>query len=95
MLKQRHFLIISSFLFCCIQLGIIFSPWEIFAEDIKKDTGMIHIVSPGESLNRIAHRYFPYAGTMNIGELIREIKKINGIRGSIIHPKQRLQIPMT
>ncbi len=84
----------SSFLFYIISLGIIFSPGEVSAKKIKNEAGLIHIVAPGESLIRIAHRYFPYSGVMAIEDLIGEIKEINSISGSLIRPKQRLMIPL-
>ena len=65
-----------------------------FTNDVNKFTERIHLVSPGESLNTIAHRYFPLTAALTIGELIGEIREINGIRGSLIRPNQRIRIPL-
>lgn len=94
MLIKSNFLKFNSFFFYFILIGLIISPWKSFANIIKNDAEIIHIVSPGESINRIAYRYFSYTGIMGIGELIGEIKEINGISGSLIFPNQRLLIPV-
>ena len=75
--------------------GIFFFPQEIFAKDDQKDTGRIHLVMPGDSLHKIARRYFSLTEAVTIGDLINEIKEINGIEGTIIRPKQRLRIPLS
>jgi hypothetical protein len=75
--------------------GIFFFPQEIFANDDQKDTGRIHLVMPGDSLHKIARRYFSLTEAVTIGDLISEIKEINGIEGTIIRPKQRLRIPLS
>jgi hypothetical protein len=67
---------------------------EIFAGDTTDETQIIHKVSPGETLNSIAQKYFPLTESLTIDELIRRIKTINGITGSLIHPNQPLHIPI-
>ena len=94
MLKKSLLLKINPLLLYFILIGIILSPWKIFANIIEKDTEIVHIVSPGESLNKIAHRYFSYSGIMAFEELIDEIKEKNRISGSLIYPNQRLLIPV-
>jgi hypothetical protein len=66
---------------------------NIWAESILKDTNIIHWVSPGESLHKIAKRYLPLAEELTVGDLVEKIKLLSGIDGSLIRPKQRLLIP--
>ena len=49
----------------------------------RANTGAIHVVRRGESLSRIANRY---------GTSVSRIKQVNSLRGSVIHPGQRLTI---
>ena len=95
MLKSKSFFKISGLLLWLFSCGIFFSTPEIFANDILKDTERIHLVRPGESLNRIARRYFSLTDAISIGDLIHEIRELNDIEGSLIRPKQRLQIPLS
>jgi hypothetical protein len=95
MLKLLGYFKISGLLLWLFVCGIFFSPPEIHANDIQKDTGGIHLVRPGESLNRIARRYFSLTEAVTIGDLINQIREINGIQGSLIRPKQRLHIPLS
>jgi peptidoglycan lytic transglycosylase D len=46
--------------------------------------GGVHVVRSGESLTSIAARY---------ATTVRELRRENGLRGSLIHPGQRLRIP--
>lgn len=95
MLKERSFLNNFVWFLCLSSFGIFCSSQEIFAKDIQKDTGRIHLVRAGESLNKIAHRYFSLTEAVTIGGLIGEIRELNGIQGSLIRPKQRLRIPLS
>jgi hypothetical protein len=94
MLKHKAFFKTGLCILWLILGGISFPAWEIFANDVNKDTERIHLVLPGESLVKIAHQYFPLTTALTIGELIGEIREINGIRGSLIHPNQRIRIPL-
>ena len=95
LLKLMGILNISGLLLWCFICGNIFFPPEIYARDILKDTEGIHLVRSGESLNKIAKRYFSLTEAVTIGDLINQIREINGIKGSLIRPKQRLQIPLS
>ncbi len=64
------------------------------AESIQKDTDVVHWVSPGESLHKIARRYLPLSEELNVSDLIEKIMVLNGIQGSLIRPNQRLLIPL-
>ena len=67
---------------------------DIWAESILKDTEMIHWVSRGESLHKIARRYLPLTEELTVGDLVEKIKLLSGIDGSLIRPEQRLLIPL-
>jgi hypothetical protein len=95
MLKLKSFSNISGLLLWLFACGNFFSPPEIRANDIQKDTKGIHLVRSGESLNKIAKRYFSLTEAVNVGDLISQIREINGIEGSLIRPKQRLHIPLS
>jgi len=55
-------------------------------ESILKDTGLIHWVSRGESLHKIARRYLPLTEELTVGDLVEKIKLLSGIDGSLIRP---------
>jgi hypothetical protein len=95
MLKLKSFFNISGLLLWIFACGNFFSPPEIYANDILKDTGGIHLVQRGESLHKIARRYFSLTEAVTIGDLISQIRELNGIEGSLIRPKQRLHIPLS
>ena len=75
-------------------VGVLFPARNGFARDTGNDKELIHRVSPGDSLNRIAGRYLHVTDAITIGDLIEKIRKLNGIRGSLIRPNQRLLIPL-
>ncbi|MEJ2233508.1 MAG: LysM peptidoglycan-binding domain-containing protein, partial [Syntrophobacterales bacterium] len=60
----------------------------------SKDTEIIHWVSRGESLHKIAKRYLPLTEELTVGALVEKIKLLSGIDGSLIRPEQRLLIPL-
>jgi hypothetical protein len=95
MLKSMVYFKKSVFVYGFILGGIFCFPQTIFANDYQKDTVRIHLVQPGESLHKIARRYFSLTDALTIGDLISEIQEINGIKGTIIRPKQRLRIPLS
>jgi hypothetical protein len=85
----------SSLCICILVfLSLLFQPVEALAKQIGNNGDFIHCVSPGESLNKIARQYLSLTDAITTGELVQEIKKLNGIRNSLIHPHQRLMIPL-
>ena len=66
----------------------------ILAESVQKDTGLVHLVLPGESLHKIARQYLPLTEELTINDLVEKIKVLSGIQGSLIRPNQRLLIPL-
>ncbi len=66
----------------------------IWAKDIKKDTYLVHSVTYGESLNKIAHHYLPLTEELTVSDLVEKIRALSGIKGSLIRPHQRLVIPL-
>lgn len=94
MSKINRFLKFYPLPYFLILIAVIFSPGKVIAIEMKSETGTVHIVSSGESLNGIARRYSANSGILTHGELVSEIQKLNGISGTLIHPKQRLLIPM-
>ena len=73
---------------------IVLLPKNILAQDIQKDTQVIHRVSPGESLNKIARQYLPLTEELTVDELVAKIKVLSGVKGSLIRPNQWLLIPL-
>ena len=95
MLNEKAFFKTSLCLWIFVLVGFISPPGEILAKDIRNNTDFIHWVSPGDSLNRVARRYLPLTDAITIGELIKEIRQLNGIQDSLIHPGQPLLIPLS
>jgi hypothetical protein len=76
-------------------IGIfLFSPWTLLATEFKNETEFFHRVSPGESLSKIARLYFPLTEAHSIIGFVRKIQERNGLKGTVIHPNQRLLIPV-
>jgi hypothetical protein len=71
-----------------------FLPGAIFATNETEVTEYVHRVLPGESLNKIAYQYLPLTKAYSVGDLVKEIKNLNGIQGTLIHPNQHLLIPL-
>ena len=94
MLIRIPFLKYISYLFVLLSVVFLFLQGQGQAKDIQKNTEMIHLVSPGESLHRIARKYLPLTDELTVNDLIERIKQLSGIEGSLIHPKQRLVIPL-
>ena len=95
-----NMLILKSFtrIFLCIfviffALAVLLSE-DILAENIKKDTQLIHRVSPGESLHKIARQYLPLTEELTVEDLIEKIRVLSGVEGSLIRPNQWLIIPL-
>jgi hypothetical protein len=76
-------------------LSLLAQPGETLASNVDKGENLIHCVLSGESLNVIARRYLHLTDAMSTGELIEQIRALNGIQGSLIRPDQRLLIPLS
>ncbi|UCE33136.1 MAG: LysM peptidoglycan-binding domain-containing protein [Deltaproteobacteria bacterium] len=76
-------------------LSLLAQPEKTLASNVDKGEDLIHCVSSGESLNRIARQYLHLTDAMSTGELIEQIKALNGIQSSLIRPDQRLLIPLS
>lgn len=85
----------SLCVYILVFLSLLFQPLKARAKDIGNNTDFIHWVSPGDSLNRIARQYLPLTDAITIGELVKEIRQLNGIQDSLIHPRQPLLIPLS
>jgi len=94
MLIPRQFTRIFSYIFVMFFALIVLLPKNILAQDVKKDTQLIHRVSPGESLHKIARRYLPLAEELTVDDLVEKIKVLSGVDGSLIRPNQWLLIPL-
>jgi hypothetical protein len=82
-------------IYILVFLSLLFQPLKARAKDIRDNTDFVHWVSPGDSLNRIARQYLPLTDAITTGELIEEIKKLNGIQSSLIRPYQPILIPLS
>jgi hypothetical protein len=76
-------------------LSLLAQPEKTLASNVDKGENLIHCVLSGESLNVIARRYLHLTDAMSTGELIEQIRALNGIQGSLIRPDQRLLIPLS
>jgi len=54
----------------------------------------VHVVATGETLDRIARQYLPLTESLTTSDLTEQIKKLNHLKGSLIHPKQQLIVPL-
>lgn len=94
MLILKPFSRILTYVFVLFYAPIVLLPTNIFAQDIEKDTQLIHRVSPGESLHKIARQYLPLTEELTVNDLVERIKVLSGVEGSLIRPKQWLLIPL-
>lgn len=94
MLILKQFTRIFLYLFVLFFAIILFLPKKVLTQDIKKDTQIIHRVSPGESLHKIARQYLPLTEELTVDDLVEKIKVLSGIEGSLIRPNQWLIIPL-
>ena len=94
MLRKSGLLKAIAFLSGLLISIFLFFPWPLFATDYTMDTELSHCVSPGESLSKIARLYLPLTDSYTIKDLIRQIQDRNGLKGTMIHPNQRLLIPL-
>jgi len=94
MLIPKPFNRIFPYLFVLFLALIMLLPKNISAQDVKKDTQLIHRVSPGESLHKIARQYLPLTEEFTVDDLVEKIKVLSGVEGSLIRPKQWLLIPL-
>ena len=74
-------------------LTVLFAT-NVLAQDIEKDTQLIHRVSSGESLHKIARQYLPLTEELTVNDLVERIKVLSGVQGSLIRPNQWLIIPL-
>ncbi len=51
---------------------------DLWAESIQKDTELIHWVSRGESLHKIARRYLPLTEELTVGDLVEKLTAAGG-----------------
>ncbi len=72
----------------------LLSPCTLFATESINEAEFFHRVSPGESLSKIASLYFPLTEAHTVMDLVRKIQQRNGLNGTVIHPNQRLLIPV-
>jgi hypothetical protein len=94
MLIRKPFFKISAYLLVFFLTTLTPLSGRILAKDIQKDTNIVHWVSPGESLHKIARRYLPLTEELTVSDLIEKIKLLSGIQGSLIRPQQKLVIPL-
>jgi hypothetical protein len=94
MLITKQFIRIFAYFFVLFFVLIMLLPESILAQDIQKDTQIIHRVSPGESLHKIARRYLPLTEELTVDDLVGKIKVLSGVEGSLIRPNQWLVIPL-
>ncbi len=78
-------LLVTTFFFC---------PGGIFARDFKNQSEFLHVVSPGESLSKVARLYLPLTEAYTVIDLIQKIKERNDLTGTLIRPNQHLLIPL-
>jgi hypothetical protein len=76
-------------------LSLPFQPENTLAKNVENGEDLIHCVSPGDSLNKIARQYLHLTDAITTGELVEQIKTLNDIQSSLIRPRQRLLIPLS
>ena len=94
MLIPKPFIRIFAYFFVLFFVLIVVLPKITLAQDIQKDTQIIHRVSPGESLQKIARQYLPLTEELTVDDLVGKIKVLSGVEGSLIRPNQWLVIPL-
>ena len=94
MLIPKQFTRIFPYFIVIFFALIVLLPTNILAQDIQKDTQLIHRVSPGESLHKIARQYLPLTEELTVDDLVAKIKVLSGVEGSLIRPNQWLLIPL-
>jgi hypothetical protein len=94
MLIPKPFMRIFTSIFVLFCALIILWPTNILAQDVEKDTQLIHRVSPGESLHKIARHYLPLTEELTVNDLVERIQVLSGVEGSLIRPNQWLLIPL-
>ncbi|MEJ2365310.1 MAG: putative glycoside hydrolase [Deltaproteobacteria bacterium] len=94
MLIPKQSIRIFAYFFVLFFVFTVVLPKSILAQDIQKDTQIIHRVSPGESLHKIARQYLPLTEELTVDDLVAKIKVLSGLDGSLIRPNQWLVIPL-
>ena len=74
MLIPKSFTKILTYISVAFFALIVLPTRNISAQDIQKDTKVIHRVRPGESLNKIARRYLPLTEELTVEDLVEKIK---------------------
>ncbi len=94
MVRKNQPFIINRYLSGLFISLFLFFPCTLLAAEFKNATEFFHRVSPGESLSKIARLYLPLTEAHTIREFVRKIQERNSLKGSTIHPNQRLLIPV-
>lgn len=71
----------------CLVLSVLFATLPTYGQTI-------HTVTKGDSLSRIAHRYFSYTASYTKQELVQDIIELNGISSQSLSIGQDLIIPV-
>jgi gas vesicle protein len=86
----------SFFIGVAIGIGILSMANLVFASisgSPRETKGIEVVVEEGDTLWNIADRYNEQAG-MSIRELLFYIQKTNELEGAIVHPGERIIVPM-
>ena len=94
MLIPKQSIRMFPYLFVIFCVLIVNIPKNLLGQDIQKDTKIIHRVSPGESLHKIARQYLPLTEELTVDDLVEKIKVLSGVEGCLIRPNQWLIIPL-
>jgi len=94
MLKESGFIPIRATLAGLFIAVFLFLPRATLPTGYPEETEFLHQVAPGESLTKIARLYFPLTEEQTVGDLVERIQERNEIEGTLIHPDQRLLIPV-
>jgi hypothetical protein len=94
MLKKTCLFKTASYLPALLISIFLLFPCAVFAKDHENGTEFLHVVSPGESLSKIARLYLPLTEAYTVIDLIQRIKQRNSLTGTMIRPNQHLLIPL-
>ena len=72
-----HRLFLKFFIYFLVTfiIHLALLPGVILAESVQKDTGLVHLVLPGESLHKIARQYLPLTEELTINDLVEKINQ--------------------
>ncbi len=94
---MRTFRLLARIGFGLLAISLVGLLWLVpptHAQHHEIASTFLHRVVPGESLYGIARRYLSVTDAYRTTDLIQEIREINSISGTLIHPNQVLQIPL-